>query len=408
MKLQNKDREVFAAIQSEKKRHQNNLEMIASENYTSSAVLEAMGSHLTDKYAEGYPGKRYYGGCENVDIVESLAIERAKKIFKCEHVNVQPHSGTQANIISYLALLNIGDTIMGMDLSCGGHLSHGHPLNFSGKYFNVVPYGVRKEDERIDYDELKKIAQKEKPKLIICGASAYPRIIDFAKFREIADEVGAYLIADIAHIAGMIAKGYHPDPVPCCDVVTTTTHKTLRGPRGGMIMCKEKFASDIDRSVFPGNQGGPLMHVIAAKAVCFKEVLTEEFKEYIRKVLENCNILSESLKNCGIKLVTDGTDNHLILIDLRPLGITGKDAEKLLQKAGIVVNKNTIPYDPLKPFIASGLRIGTPFVTTRGLGPDEIRKIAEFISEILKKRNKKIISLVRKEVSILCKKFPVE
>ncbi len=407
MSLKNNDREIFEAIQKERERQQNYLEMIASENYTSLAVLQAMGSHLTDKYAEGYPGKRYYGGCEYVDIAETLAIQRAKKIFGSEHVNVQPHSGTQANIASYLALLNIGDTIMGMDLSCGGHLTHGHPLNFSGKYFNVVSYGVNKDSERIDYEEVKNIARKEKPKLIICGASAYSRTIDFKKFREIADEVNAYLLADIAHIAGLVAKGLHMDPVPYSDIVTTTTHKTLRGPRGGMIMCKEKYAADIDRSVFPGNQGGPLMHVIAAKAVCFKEVLSDNFTDYIKRVVENCKVLAEELKNNSIKLVTGGTDNHLILIDLRPLNITGKDAEKLMQEAGIVANKNTIPYDPEKPFIASGLRLGTPILTTRGMGVGEIKKIAELITDVLKKQDGNTVSSVRKEVLKLCKKFPL-
>lgn len=407
MSLKNNDREIFEAIQKERERQQNYLEMIASENYTSLAVLQAMGSHLTDKYAEGYPGKRYYGGCEYVDIAETLAIQRAKKIFGSEHVNVQPHSGTQANIASYLALLNIGDTIMGMDLSCGGHLTHGHPLNFSGKYFNVVSYGVNKDSERIDYEEVKNIARKEKPKLIICGASAYSRTIDFKKFREIADEVNAYLLADIAHIAGLVAKGLHMDPVPYSDIVTTTTHKTLRGPRGGMIMCKEKYAADIDRSVFPGNQGGPLMHVIAAKAVCFKEVLSDNFTDYIKRVVENCKVLAEELKNNSIKLVTGGTDNHLILIDLRPLNITGKDAEKLMQEAGIVANKNTIPYDPEKPFIASGLRLGTPILTTRGMGVEEIKKIAELITNVLKKQDGNTVSSVRKEVLKLCKKFPL-
>ncbi len=407
MSLKNNDREIFEAIQKERERQQNYLEMIASENYTSLAVLQAMGSHLTDKYAEGYPGKRYYGGCEYVDIAETLAIRRAKKIFGSEHVNVQPHSGTQANIASYLALLNIGDTIMGMDLSCGGHLTHGHPLNFSGKYFNVVSYGVNKDSERIDYEEVKNIARKEKPKLIICGASAYSRTIDFKKFREIADEVNAYLLADIAHIAGLVAKGLHMDPVPYSDIVTTTTHKTLRGPRGGMIMCKEKYAADIDRSVFPGNQGGPLMHVIAAKAVCFKEVLSDNFTDYIKRVVENCKVLAEELKNNSIKLVTGGTDNHLILIDLRPLNITGKDAEKLMQEAGIVANKNTIPYDPEKPFIASGLRLGTPILTTRGMGVGEIKKIAELITDALKKQDSFTVSSVRKEVLKLCKKFPL-
>ncbi|MFH1415304.1 MAG: serine hydroxymethyltransferase [Elusimicrobiota bacterium] len=408
MSLETADKEIYEAIAAERRREQNHLEMIASENYTSKAVIEAMGSHLTDKYAEGYPGKRYYGGCEYVDIAESLAIERAKEIFGCEHVNVQPHSGTQANISSYLALIDIGDTIMGMDLSCGGHLSHGHKLNFSGKYFNVVSYGVNRDDDKIDYNEVRQIALKESPRLIICGASAYPRIIDFSEFRKIADEIGAYLIADIAHIAGLVAKGAHPDPVPFCDVVTTTTHKTLRGPRGGMIMCRENIAADIDRSVFPGNQGGPLMHVIAAKAVCFKEVLSEEYGEYIRNVVENCRVLAEELMSQGVKLVSGGTDNHLVLLDLRPLGITGKDAEKILQEAGIVSNKNTIPYDPAKPFIASGLRLGTPILTTRGMGTDQMRQVAGYIADVLKEKNDITVSAVREEIKKLCKKFPLD
>ncbi len=405
--LKAKDKDIYQAIVSEREREHNHLEMIASENYTTKAVLEAMGSHMTDKYAEGYPGKRYYGGCEFVDIAETLAIDRAKEIFKAEHVNVQPHSGTQANISSYLALLEIGDTIMGMDLSCGGHLSHGHPLNFSGKYFNIVPYGVNREDGRIDYEEIRSIAEKEKPKMIVCGASAYPRIIDFKKFKEIADKVGALLLADIAHIAGLVAKGYHPDPVPHCDVVTTTTHKTLRGPRGGMIMCREKYAADINRSVFPGNQGGPLMHVIAAKAVCFKDVLSDDFGEYVKNVVENSNALAEELISNGIKLVTGGTDNHLVLLDLRPLKTTGKQAEKILQEAGIVANKNTIPYDPEKPFIASGLRLGTPILTTRGMNKEDMKLVASFIAEVLKKRDESTITNIRSEVTKLCGKYPL-
>ncbi len=408
MILKNVDKKIFKAIEDEKKRQQNNLEMIASENYTSAAVLEAMGSHLTDKYAEGYPGKRYYGGCKYVDTVETLAIERARTIFKSEHVNVQPHSGSQANIASYLALINIGDTIMGMNLASGGHLTHGHPLNFSGKYFNIVSYGVRRDDHRIDYDEVRQLALTKKPKLIICGASAYTRIIDFKKFRKIADEAGAYLLADIAHIAGLITKGFHPDPVPYCDVVSTTTHKTLRGPRGGMILCRKKYAKDIDRMVFPGNQGGPLMHVIAAKAVCFKEVLSDEFGEYIKKVIENASALAYELKNEGIKLISDGTDNHIVLIDLRSLKTTGKEIESILQQAGIVVNKNTIPYDPQKPFITSGIRLGTPVLTTRGMGVKEIKKIAVLIADVIKKRDSRTIASVKNEVNKLCKMFPIQ
>jgi glycine hydroxymethyltransferase len=406
MNLENKDKEIYKAIQNEFKRQEGHLEMIASENYTSDAVIEAMGSRLTDKYAEGYPGKRYYGGCEFVDIVENLAIQRAKEIFKCDHVNVQPHSGSQANIEAYLAILNPGDTILGMDLSSGGHLSHGYKLNVSGKLFNAVSYGVNRETEMIDYDEVREIALKSKPKLIICGASAYPRIIDFAKFREIADEVGAYLLADIAHIAGLVAKGCHPDPVPYCDIVTTTTHKTLRGPRGGMILCKEKFAADIDRAVFPGNQGGPLMHVIAAKAVCFGEVLGDEFGVYIKNVVENAKTLAGELMDNGVRLVTGGTDNHLMLLDLRAQNITGIDAEKMLQEAGIVSNKNTIPFDPQKPFIASGIRLGTPILSTRGMGPEEMKKVAGMIVDILKKKDNATIAAVKEEVVELCKKFP--
>ena len=408
MELKKTDPEIFEAIQDERQREQSHLEMIASENYTSAAVLQAMGSHMTDKYAEGYPGKRYYGGCEFVDIAEKLASERAKEIFGCEHVNVQPHSGTQANIASYLALLEIGDKIMGMDLSCGGHLSHGSPLNFSGKYFKIIPYGVRRDNELIDYEEVRRIAIEEKPRMIVCGASAYPRQIDFEKFSEIAKECGAYLLADIAHIAGLVAKGEHPDPVPFCDIVTTTTHKTLRGPRGGMIMCKEEHAQKIDKSVFPGNQGGPLMHVIAAKAVCFKEVMSEDFGSYIKQVVKNCSVLADTLKDNGVKLVTGGTDNHLLLIDLRPQGINGKQAQEYLQRSGIVANKNTIPYDPEKPFVASGVRLGTPILTTRGMKEKEMQKVGSFISEILKNPGDQVFEKIRGQVSRLCEEFPVE
>lgn len=407
MNLENKDKEIYAAIIAEKHRQQTHLEMIASENYTSPAVLEAMGSHLSDKYAEGYPGKRYYGGCEHVDTVERLAIARAKSIFGAQHINVQPHSGTQANIASYFALLSSGDKIMGMDLSCGGHLSHGHPLNFSGKTYKVISYGVDKKTGLIDYDKLRALAMKEKPKMIICGASAYPRKINFEKFKEIADETGAYLLADIAHIAGLVAAGLHPDPVGVCDIVTTTTHKTLRGPRGGMIMSKECYAADIDRAVFPGTQGGPLMHVIAAKAVCFKEALEESFKEYAKKIIDNAQALAQELTANGINLVSGGTDNHLLLLDLRNQDITGKDAESLLQSAGIVANKNTIPYDPQKPFIASGLRLGTPMLTTRGLGIEEMRQIAGLIIKVLKVKDQNTVDLAKKEVELLCEKFPI-
>ncbi len=405
--LKDQDPEVYGAIAREYKRQANNLEMIASENYTSEAVIQAMGSRLTDKYAEGYPGKRYYGGCENVDTAENLAIKRAKDIFNCEHVNVQPHSGSQSNISSYLAVLDIGDKIMGMDLSCGGHLTHGHPLNFSGKYFNIIPYGVDKENSFIDFNRVEDIAVKNNPDLIVCGTSAYPRKIEFKKFRDIADKVDAYLMADIAHIAGLVAKGEHPDPVPYCDIVTTTTHKTLRGPRGGMIMCTEELAPKIDRSVFPGTQGGPLMHVIAAKAVCFKEVLNDNFRDYIKKVVSNCRVLAKTLKSEGITLVTGGTDTHLILADLRSLGITGKKAEKVLQQAGIVGNKNTIPYDPEKPLVTSGLRLGTPVLTTRGLGKKEIEKVGELIAGLLKKPKQDKIKDTFREVQKLCRNFTI-
>ncbi len=408
MKIKKRDPEVYRAIKKEEERENTTLEMIASENYAPAEILEASGSCMTDKYAEGYPGKRYYGGCENVDTVETLAIERAKKLFGCEHANVQPHSGSQANIAAYLALLKIGAKIMGMDLSCGGHLTHGHPLNFSGRNFKIIPYGVRKEDQLIDYSEVKEIAMREKPDLIVTGASAYPAKIDFEKFSEIASSCGALLLADIAHIAGLVAAGLHPDPVPYCDVVTTTTHKTLRGPRGGMIMCREKYAADIDRSVFPGNQGGPLMHVIAAKAVCFKNALADDFKNYASGVAENARALAEALKSQGVTLVTGGTETHLLLLDLRPLGITGKEAEALLQAAGIIANKNSIPYDPEKPLVTSGLRLGTPALTTRGMGVREMELIALLITDIIKKKDDKTVLYAAGEVKKLCRKFPLK
>ncbi|MEA3506737.1 MAG: serine hydroxymethyltransferase [Elusimicrobiota bacterium] len=406
MTLEKKDPIVYKAIADEIGRQQDNLEMIASENYTSGEVLEAMGSPLTDKYAEGYPGRRYYGGCENVDIVENLAIQRAREIFNCDHANVQPHSGSQANIESYLALLDIGDKIMGMDLSCGGHLTHGHPLNFSGKHFDIIPYGVDRETHRIDYDEVRDIALRQKPDMIVCGASAYPREIDFKKFRDIADECGSYLLADIAHIAGLVAAGVHPDPVPYCDIVTTTTHKTLRGPRGGMILCRQEHAAAVDRSVFPGSQGGPLMHVIAAKAVCFKEVLSEDFKEYAKQVVANGKALADSLKENGVTLISGGTDNHLVLVDLRPLKITGKKAEAALQEAGIVVNKNSIPYDPEKPLVTSGIRIGTPVLTTRGFKEAGMKIVAGLISGVIKDPSAEKIKEAKKKVEKLCRKYP--
>lgn len=406
--LKDVDPEIYKAIEDEKRREKECLELIASENFVSDAVMEAQKSVMTNKYAEGYPGKRYYGGCQFVDVAESLAIERAKELFDCEHVNVQPHSGTQANMAVYFACLDIGDTMLSMKLSHGGHLSHGSPVSFSGKYFNVVFYGVDREVETIDYDEVLRIAKECKPKLIICGASAYPRIIDFKKFKKIADEVGAYLLADIAHIAGLVAAKLHPDPVPHCDFVTTTTHKTLRGPRSGMIMCKEKHAKMIDKMVFPGIQGGPFMHTIAAKAVCFAQALKPDFREYQKRIIKNAKTLAEGLREEGFRLVSGGTDNHLMLVDLTDKNITGKDAEEALEKAGIVVNKNTIPFEKRSPFITSGLRIGTPALTTRGMKEDEMRQIAKWIGKILKDiKDEKAIDRVRKEVKELCDKFPL-
>lgn len=401
--LKQVDLDIFNAIQKENERQNEKIELIASENFTSRAVMEAMGSVFTNKYAEGYPGKRYYGGCQNVDVAEDLARERAKKIFGAEHVNVQPHSGAQANMAVYFTVLNPGDTILGMNLSHGGHLTHGSPVNFSGKMYNIVQYGVNKEGY-IDYEELEKIALECKPKMIVAGASAYPRIIDFARFREIADKVGAYLMVDMAHIAGLVAAKLHPSPVPYADFVTTTTHKTLRGPRGGMILCKEKYAKDLDKTVFPGVQGGPLMHVIAGKAVCLKEALTEEFKEYQKQIVKNAKVLAEELINKGFKLVSNGTDNHLILIDLTNKNITGKDAEKLLDEVGITVNKNTIPFDTQKPNIASGIRIGTPAMTTRGMKETEMAEIAELIDRAINGENKENI---KEDVIKLTSRFPI-
>jgi glycine hydroxymethyltransferase len=366
------DPEVADALQGETERQRNNIELIASENFTSRAVMEAQGSTATNKYAEGYPGRRYYGGCEYVDIVESLAIERAKALFGADHANVQPHSGAQANTAVYFATLMPGDTVLGMDLSHGGHLTHGHPINLSGKYFNFVPYGVTKEEETIDYDALLNLAREHKPKMIVAGASAYPRVIDFKRIREIADEVGALVMVDMAHIAGLIAAGLHPNPVPYAEFVTTTTHKTLRGPRGGLILCKEEFKKAIDSAVFPGTQGGPLMHVIAAKAVALKEAASPEFKAYQEQVVKNAKVLAEALGNRGFRIVSGGTDNHLMLVSVRELGLTGLQAERLLDRCSITVNKNTIPFDPEKPFITSGLRIGTPAVTTRGMKEAEM------------------------------------
>lgn len=400
------DSEVAEACESELCRQRENIELIASENIVSQAVLLAAGGILTNKYAEGYPGKRYYGGCQYVDIVENIARERAKKLFGAEHANVQPHSGANANLAVFFALLNPGDTVMGMNLSQGGHLSHGSPVNISGKYFNIVPYGVNKETETIDYDEMEKIALDCKPKMIIAGASAYSRIIDFKRCREIADKVGAYLMVDMAHIAGLVAAGLHPSPVPFADVVTTTTHKTLRGPRGGMILCKEKYAKLIDKAVFPGTQGGPLMHIIAAKAVALGEALTDEFKEYQKQIVKNAAKLSSSLKDRGIKIVSNGTDNHLMLLDLTNTGLTGKELEAYLDEVHITANKNTIPNETLSPFVTSGLRIGTPAVTSRGFKEPEMKLIAGFIADIIEDYNKnkeKVASGVKE----LCEKFPI-
>lgn len=402
------DPELYDAILKETEREAYTLELIPSENIVSEAVLEAQGGVMTNKYAEGYPSKRYYGGCEFVDVAEKLAIDRAKQLFGCEHVNVQPHCGTSANLAVYLTVLAFGDTIMGMDLSCGGHLSHGNPLNFSGKFYKIVAYGVTKDTETIDYDQMRKLALEHKPKIIVTGASAYSRFIDFKKVKEIADEVGAFHMADIAHIAGLVAAGMHPSPVPYADFVTTTTHKTLRGPRGGMIMCKEKFAKDLDRIVFPGIQGGPLMHVIAAKAVAFKEALGDSFKTYQKQIVANAKELAQALQNEGFRIVSSGTDNHLMLVDLRSKKITGKIAQEALDKAGITVNKNTIPYDPEKPFIASGIRVGTPSITARGMKEKEMTQIARWINQALSSHdNEAALAKIKAEVKQLCLKFPI-
>ncbi|SIR34775.1 glycine hydroxymethyltransferase [Peribacillus simplex] len=383
-RLAKQDEQVFNAIQLELGRQRSKIELIASENFVSEAVMEAQGSVLTNKYAEGYPGKRYYGGCEYVDIVEDLARERAKEIFGGEYVNVQPHSGAQANMAVYFTVLQTGDTVLGMNLSHGGHLTHGSPVNFSGVNYNFVEYGVDEKDHRIDYNDVLEKARQHKPKLIVAGASAYPREIDFKRFREIADEVGAYLMVDMAHIAGLVAAGLHQSPIPYADFVTTTTHKTLRGPRGGMIICKEEFGKKIDKSIFPGIQGGPLMHVISAKAVAFGEALQDEFKVYAQQIIDNAKRLGEGLKKEGFTLVSDGTDNHLILLDVRSTGLTGKIAEHVLDEIGITVNKNAIPYDPEKPFVTSGIRIGTAAVTSRGFGLEDMDEIAAIIGLVLK------------------------
>ncbi|MCL6466480.1 MAG: serine hydroxymethyltransferase [candidate division WOR-3 bacterium] len=407
-KLLEIDPEVFDAIVKETDRQHSNLELIASENFCSEAVLAALGSVLTNKYAEGYPKKRYYGGCRYVDIAEELAIQRAKELFGCDHANVQPHSGTQANIAAYLTLAQPGDTIMGLSLSHGGHLSHGHPINFSGRYFKVVHYTVDPNTEMLDYEAIRKLAREHKPRVIVSGASAYPRIIHFDRFQEICDEVGAAQLADIAHIAGPVAAGLHPSPVPYADIVTTTTHKTLRGPRGAIIMCKAKYAEELDKVVFPGTQGGPLEHCIAAKAVAFKEALTPEFKEYQRQTLANARTLAEELAKRGFRLCTGGTDNHLMLVDLRPKNIKGRDAERLLGKVGITVNRNTIPFDPEKPFIASGMRLGTPALTTRGMKEPEMVKIAELIDRtITAGEDETQLEKIKAEVKELVDAFPL-
>ncbi|MBI1869770.1 MAG: serine hydroxymethyltransferase [Chlamydiae bacterium] len=406
--LQTVDPEIFKAIQNETLRQSQGLELIASENFVSEAVLEALGSVMTNKYAEGYPEKRWYSGCEFVDRAEQLAIDRAKKIFGAEHVNVQPHSGSQANMAVYFSQLQVGDTILAMDLAHGGHLTHGHKVNFSGQFFNIVSYGVNRETEMLDYDLIRSLALQHKPKLILGGASAYPRIIDAQKFRAIADEIGAHLMIDMAHFAGLVAAGLHPNPVPYSHFVTTTTHKTLRGPRGGMILCKNEFAKEIDAQIFPGIQGGPLMHVIAAKAVAFREALSEDFKEYQSRIIANAKALADALAQKGLRIVSGGTDNHLMLVDLSSLKITGKDAASALDKAGITVNKNLIPFDKESPFKASGIRIGTPAITTRGMNVKEMPMVAELIVEVLKHPDdSKTHQVVRKKVLDLCHAFPL-
>lgn len=404
--LKNEDKEICELMEKELKRQREGIELIASENFASQAVMEAMGSHLTNKYAEGYPSKRYYGGCEVVDEVEEIARNRAKELFGAEHVNVQPHSGSQANMAVYFTILEPGDTVLGMDLSHGGHLTHGSPVNFSGKLFNFVSYGVDSETETINYENVRELALKHKPKLIVAGASAYSRVIDFEKFKEICDEVGAYFMVDMAHIAGLVAAGEHPSPVPYADFVTSTTHKTLRGPRGGLILCKEKYAKALDKNIFPGMQGGPLMHIIAAKAVCFKEALEPAFKTYMKNVVLNCRVLGEELVKYGFKLVSNGTDNHLILVDLTNKDITGKEAENLLDSIGITVNKNTVPNETRSPFVTSGIRIGTAAVTTRGFDVDAMKEIASIINDAIENRNSNL-ELLSERVKSLCAKYPL-
>jgi len=402
------DPEVAQAIREEETREEETLELIASENFASRAVMEAAGSVMTNKYAEGYPAKRWYQGCRNMDRAEALAIERAKELFKAEHANVQPHSGSQANMAVYFAMLQPGDTILAMNLAHGGHLTHGNPVNFSGRFFKIVSYGVRRDTECIDYDEMEKLALEHKPKLILAGGSAYPRAIDFERLRAIADKVGAYAIADMAHFAGLVVAGIHPDPVPHCQFITTTTHKTLRGPRGGVILCKEEFAKEIDAQVFPGIQGGPLMHIIAAKAVCFKEAMSDGFREYQMQTVANAKRLAERLQEEGIRVVSGGTDTHLLLVDLTPLGLTGKDAAKRLEDANIVANKNLIPFDTKSPFVASGLRLGTPAVTTRGMREDDITVLADLIVDVLRHMDDDaVIERTRAAVKELCRRFPL-
>lgn len=404
--IEQQDQEVYESLKDELTRQQEHLELIASENFVSPAVLAAASSYHTNKYAEGYPGKRYYGGCKHVDVTERLAIERVKQLFGAEHANVQPHSGANANIAVYFAMLNPGDTIMGMDLAHGGHLTHGSPVNFSGRYFNIIPYGVDKQTELIDYDKMRELALTHKPKMIVSGASAYPRTIDFAKIREICDESGALMMVDIAHIAGLVISGDHPSPVPFADFVTTTSHKTLRGPRGGVIMCKAQYAKAVDKAIFPGIQGGPLMHIIAAKAVAFKEALSPDFARYQHEVVKNAAALADELIKSGISLVSGGTDNHLMLLKLADKGITGKELERLLDEANITANKNAVPFDTASPFITTGIRLGTPSVTTRGMGEDDMRKIARLIVQVIEHRES-AVQQVKQEVLQLCKKYPL-
>jgi glycine hydroxymethyltransferase len=402
------DAEIATAIRNEVHRQAEGLELIASENFVSTAVLEAAGSVMTNKYAEGYPGKRYYGGCEFVDVAESLAIARAKQLFGAEHVNVQPHSGAQANMAVYFALLKPGDTVLGMNLAHGGHLTHGHPLNFSGKLYTIVPYGVRKDDERIDYEELERLAHEHKPKMIMVGASAYPRVIDFPRISKVARDVGSPMVVDMAHIAGLVAGGVHPSPVPHADFVTSTTHKTLRGPRAGLIMCRDQYAKDLDRALFPGVQGGPLMHIIAAKAVCFKEAMQPSFADYARQIVANAARLASSISSHGFRVVSGGTDNHLMLVDVFSKGLTGRVAEAALGKAGITVNKNAIPFDQNPPMVASGIRVGTPAITTRGMREPEMDQIGDLIARVLASPEEGgALTMVKDEVQRLCKRFPL-